>query len=95
MPLSKTIEFNNSGVNVAYWVVADIDFNLIAGTISARLNGYVSSAAFSGGKFPVDSRSFAAPTPGNFSTSTGAQIITAVQNFIKTQSEFTGATDAA
>jgi hypothetical protein len=95
MALSKTIEVNNTGVNAAYWSLDRIEFRLLGGTTWAKLNGYASSAAFSAGKSAIDSRTFEAPTPGTFSTLTGAGLVTAVYTYIKTQPEFTGATDVA
>lgn len=95
MALSKSIEVNNSGVSATYWVVSIIQFDLIANTTWAKLTGYLSSATFSGGKTPLTDRGFTAPTPGNFSTITGSAMITAVQNYIITQPEFTGATPVA
>jgi hypothetical protein len=95
MPLSKTIEVNNTGINATYWVLDNINFSLLGGTVWATLRGYKDSAAFSGGKGYLTDRSFTAPTPGTFATMNGAAMVTAVYTYIKTQPEFTGATDAA
>lgn len=99
MALSKTIEISNSGiltgVNATYWVIDRIEFRLILGRIQCKLNGYVSSAAFSANKGPISDRFFEAAIPPTFSTMTGTQMIVAIQDYIKTQAEFSGATDAA
>lgn len=92
MALSKSIEINNTGTFATYWVVSNMQFDLLAGTVWAKLTGYLSSTTFSGGKASLTDRSFTAPTPASFSTMAGADMVTAVQNYIATQPEFTGAT---
>lgn len=94
MPLAQTITLS-TGVQATYWVLDYIKPQFLAGQTEAKLNGYLSSTAFSQGKSSLTDRTYSAPTPGTFNTLTGAQIITAVQNYIKTQPEFIGATDAA
>lgn len=95
MALSKTIEINNSGVNATYWVLAEVKFDLLGNATWAKLNGYASSAAFSAGKSSIADRGFTAATPGSFGTTQGSSLVTAVYTFIKTTTEFSGATDVA
>lgn len=95
MPLAKTIEINNTGVNATYWVLAEVKFDLLGNVTWAKLSGYASSAAFSAGKSSITDRGFTAATPGSFGTAQGSALITTVYTFIKTQAEFTGATDVA
>lgn len=90
MPIAKTIEVKNTGLNATYWVISDIRFDLSGSMTWARLAGYASSAAFAGGKSAADDRSFSAATPGAFGTTQGAALVTTVYNYILTQPEFTG-----
>lgn len=95
MALSKSIEVANTGVNATYWVLERVEFRLIGGTTFAQLNGYLSSAAYAGGKAKLTERGFTAPTPGGFATMTGTQMVQSIYDYVKTQSEFSGATDVA
>lgn len=96
MAISKSIELKadgvGTGVNVTHWVLDDINSRLIAGKVTARLTGYLSSVAYSQGKAKLDDRLFVSDLPGSFATMTGTQMIAAIENYILTQSEFTGGT---
>jgi hypothetical protein len=62
MPLSKTIEVNNTGVNATYWVPVIGTVDRASGTTWFVMRGYVSKAVYDAGiGNHVDERPYTAP----------------------------------
>lgn len=94
MPLSKTVNLPN-GISVTYWRETELNINGITGKMWCNLQGYLDSNAYSTGKTPVEDRGFTTDLPGNYLTMTVTQLVVAMRDYIKTQPEFTGATNAS
>lgn len=94
MPLSKTINLPN-GVAVTYWRETELIINGVANTMWCNLQGYLDSNAYQTGKTPVTERGFTTTLPGSYLTMTVTQVVVAMRDYIKTQPEFSGATNAS
>lgn len=94
MPLTKTVTLD-TGVAVTYWRETELNINGVTGKMWCSLQGYLDSNAYQTGKKPVTDRGFTTDLPGSYLTMTVTQMVIAMRDYIKTQPEFTGATNAA
>ncbi len=94
MPLSKIVDLG-IGANGTYWPIFWVTVNMETSKISFALKGYVDKATKQAGKGSLGERQYTMDTPAGAATMTWTQLVQAMQDYAKTQTEFTGATDVA
>jgi len=58
MALAKTLQHNNTGVNLAYWRITRVEIDGLANSTVVIVSGYVSQEARNSGKRPIGSYKF-------------------------------------
>jgi hypothetical protein len=94
MPLNKTVTLD-TGVAVTYWRETELNINGVTNKMWCNFQGYLDSTAYQTGKKPAAERVFTTDLPGSYLTMTTTQMVVAMRDYIKTQSEFSGATNAS
>lgn len=92
MALNKTIDLN-LGANSTYWRIYWVNVNLETTKLAFALKGYIDKPAWQGGKLDIGQRHFVMDIPGGAGTMTWNALVQAMQDYVKTQPEFSGATD--
>jgi hypothetical protein len=103
MPLSKTVEYNNTGVNVTYWRECPVTFDPKQAKIFFAYDGYIDSPSYLAGKNPVTTKTFTMDcTVATYLANTGTQMVVMMRDYAKTyvdpatgQAFFSGAVNAA
>lgn len=93
MPLNKTIT-RADGVVMTYWRESQLTINADDNTLWCRFRGYLDKPAFQGGKTPVEDRGFTKALPAGYLTMTTTDLALDIRDYIKTTTEFSGATNA-
>jgi hypothetical protein len=100
MPLNKTIEINNTGLNVTYWRETEVKIDGKNNLLWCKLEGYTDKTAYLAGKNFAMDRGFSKTLPGAYLAMTVTDLVLDMRDFIKTAVnsngvvEFSGATNA-
>ena len=84
MALKKKIEIKNSGVEVEYWKITQLNINWHSMFANCVLEGFLDKASRDAGKLPLDSRSWGFDE-SNFPFTIEGKNVEEAYNYIKTE----------
>ena len=93
MPLSISLDPDNTSVPATYWVIDSISINFSGDSCGLEIVGYASAAAYAAGNGPLYSTSFNASGANNPLTKTSlATALTNLYNLLPNSPGWSGAT---